>query len=133
MDQPFFLRFVDDNLSPGSPFHLCISHDVVNMAMGIDDIGDFDPEFLGLLDQHLGLIGRVDYQTLTGLLVPNEVGENGEAPDFILSQYHLSTLGHSLLKESGLGYTFLEVKNDKNLRKYKPFTLTFPPFWDMGS
>ena len=75
---------MDDNLGPRSPFHLRIPHDVINMAVGVDDIDDFKAEFGGLLDQHLGLIGRVDYQALPRLLVPNEVSENGEATDFKL-------------------------------------------------
>ncbi len=75
---------MDDNLGPRSPFHLRISHDVINVAMGIDDRGNFKTEFVCLLDQHLGLIGRIDYQALPRLLVPNEVCENGEATDFKL-------------------------------------------------
>ena len=86
------LVLMDYDLSSRQVFHFLIAHDMVDMAVRVDDILDGVPSGPGLFEDPLAIGRGVDHQGFIRFLACHDVCENGKAPYFHLLYEHVSSL-----------------------------------------
>jgi hypothetical protein len=81
---------MDDDLGSGLHHHRFITHDVIHMRMGVDDVLDFiDTLQLRLRNEPLPIISRIDEQTLLCLFISDQIAKDRKISDLVLIDNHL--------------------------------------------
>jgi len=78
--------FVDSN--PGCGFfpHLRIAHDMVHMAVGVDDLRDGQFVAVGQGNEFIHIVGRIHDNCLVALPITDQVSKNGVMANFELTE-----------------------------------------------